>query len=271
MGPNASGTDPLDGSFYTIASNGSNSVTLDLNGDSISSVTPGSTVSIYPYWTLATVFPASESGTLFIASSSPLVRQTQILVPDYSGTGDNLGTGATYFFYNNQWCLVGDSVSNSHNDDILIPDGYITIRNPATASTTTLTTMGSVLTGNFMIPLATLTTGPQDNAVAICRPVDTTLNDLGLISSGAFTASTSALVRQDQIFLVSNTEAGLFKAATATYYYYAGTSGTGWRLVGDSISNDHGNDVIPAGTGFTIRKVATNNGATAFWQNPPSY
>jgi uncharacterized protein (TIGR02597 family) len=244
---------------------------VSLNGASLNNLTAGSTVSVIPYWTFGTVFPPSASGTAFIASTSPLVRQTQVFVPNYSGTGDYLGPAATYFFYSGHWCLVGDSVSNSHNNDILIPDGYVTVRNPASAGTTTLTTMGNVLTGNFTIPLATNTSGPQDNAVGICRPVDTSLNNLGLISSGAFTPSTSALVRQDQIFLVSNTEAGLYKGATATYFYYVGTSGTGWRLVGDSIINDHGNDVIPAGTGFTIRKVATGNGATAFWQNPPTY
>lgn len=269
LGPYTSGTDPKDGSYYTVVSNGTNTLTLSLNGDNLSTVPVGSQISVIPYWTFGTVFPPSASGTSFIASASPLVRQTQIFVPNYSGAGDFLAAASTYYFYNGAWRLVGDLASNSHNDDILIPDGYVTVRNPS--ASTVLTAMGNVLTGNFMIPLATETSGPQDNAVAICRPVDTTLNNLGLITSGAFTPSSSPLVRQDQIFVVSNTETALFKAATATYYYYAGTSGTGWRLVGDLLTTDHGNDVIPAGTGFTIRKVATNNGATAFWQNPPTY
>jgi uncharacterized protein (TIGR02597 family) len=269
MGPCSSGTNPKDGCYYTVVSNGANTLTLALNGDNISTVPVGSTISVIPYWTLGTVFPPSASGTAFIASTSPVVRQTQIFLPNYSAAGDYLSTSATYFYYNGAWRLVGDLVTNSHNDDVLIPDGYVTVRNPS--ATTTLTTMGNVQTGNFMIPLDTLTSGPQDNAVGICRPVDTSLNNLGLISSGAFTPSTSPVVRNDQIFLVSNTSAGLYKSATATYFYYMGTSGTGWRLVGDLITNDHGSDVIPAGTGFTIRKVATSGGATAFWQNPPTY
>jgi len=269
MGPYSSGSDPLDGSYFTIVANGTNTLTLALGGDNISTVPAGSTITVYPYWTLGTVFPPSTSGTAFIASTSPVVRQTQIFLPNYSAAGDYLSTAATYFFYNSAWRMVGDLVTNSHNNDILIPDGYITVRNPS--ATTTLTSMGNVQTGNFMIPLDTLTSGPQDNAVGICRPVDTSLNNLGLISSGAFTPSTSPVVRKDQIFLVSNTSVGLYKSANATYFYYMGTSGTGWRLVGDLITNDHGNDLIPAGTGFTIRKVASSNGASAFWQNPPTY
>ncbi|HEX4083803.1 MAG TPA: TIGR02597 family protein [Chthoniobacteraceae bacterium] len=269
MGPYSSGTDPMDGSYFTVVSNGTNTLTLSLNGGSLSAVPAGSTITIYPYWTLATVFPPNESGTDFIASTSPLSHQTQVLIPNYTGTGANLSPTETYFFYNSAWRLVGDSISNSHNDDVLIPDGYVIVRNPS--ATTTLTTMGNVLTGNLTIPLATEASIAQDNFVSICRPIDTTLNNLDLISAGAFTVSTSPLAHQDLLLLTSNTNVGFNKSPTSTYFYYVGTSGTGWRLVGDSISNDHGNDVVPAGTGCIIRKVATNNGNTVFWQNSPSY
>jgi uncharacterized protein (TIGR02597 family) len=269
MGAATSGTDPKDGSTYTVVANGTNTLTVSLNGDSLSTVPAGSTISVIPYWTLGTVFPPSASGTAFIASTSPLFPETEILVPNYSGTGTDLSASATYFFYNNIWCLVGDSVSNSHNDDPLMPDGYIMVRNPDT--TTTLTAMGNVLTGNFMIPLATSATQQQDNSVAICRPVNTSLNNLGLTSGSAFAVTTSPLFTQDQVLIFSGTEAALDKSATATYFYYMGTSGTGWRLVGDSITNDHGTDTIPAGSGFVIRKASTANGNTAFWQNPPTY
>jgi len=43
---------------------------LELNGDDISSVPAGCTLTVYPYWTLATVFPPAL-GTSFIASTSP--------------------------------------------------------------------------------------------------------------------------------------------------------------------------------------------------------
>jgi uncharacterized protein (TIGR02597 family) len=269
LGPATTGSNPQDGMFFTVTANGANTLTLNLNGASLSSVPATSSVSVIPYWTFGTVFPPSTSGTAFIASSSPLALQTQVLVPNYSGIGTNLSTAATYYFYNGAWRLFGDSVTNSHNDDVLIPDGYVTVRNASTA--TTVTTLGSVLTGNFIVPLATETSGQQDNAVSVCRPINTSLNNLGLITSGAFTPSSSPLALQDQLLLVSNSTVGINKSASATYFYYVGTSGTGWRLFGDALTTDHGNDVIPAGQGFTIRKVATNNGATVLWQNPTTY
>ncbi|MGA3172339.1 MAG: TIGR02597 family protein [Chthoniobacteraceae bacterium] len=271
MGPGSSGTDPLDGSFYTVASNGTNALTLDLNGDNISSVPAGSTITIYPYWTLGTVFPPSESGTYFVASQSPGNKGTEILIPAYSGTGINLAAPSTYYFYNNQWCLVGDLTTNSHNNDILIPDGYMVIRNPTSVAGTTLTAMGTVPMGNFMIPLATDTNTEQDNFVSICRPIGTTLNQLGLGGTPAFTSSPSPGQHQDELLVTSTGQTGVNIAPNMTYYYLASVSGTGWRLVGDLSTNDHGSDVVSPGSGFIVRKVSTNNGATAFWQNPASY
>jgi len=59
--------------------------------------------------------------------------------------------------------------------------------------------------------------------------------------------------------LISNTTAAINKSASATYFYYTGTSGTGWRLFGDSITNDHGGDLIQRHR-FVIRKAATAGG-----------
>ena len=142
------GTDPKDGSDYTVTANGTNSLTLNLNGDNIGSVPAGSTISVVPYWTLATVFPASTAGTAFISSTSPKLSKlaTQILIPNYSGTGVNLSAAATYYFYNGAWELYGDTNSPPHvaGDDILINNGYFIARNP-TATTATLTTMGNAV------------------------------------------------------------------------------------------------------------------------------
>ena len=46
-----------EGSYYPIVTNGTNSLTLSLDGDDLSSVTSGTRLSVIPYWTLATAFP----------------------------------------------------------------------------------------------------------------------------------------------------------------------------------------------------------------------
>ncbi len=41
-------------------------------------------------------------------------------------------------------------------------------------------------------------------------------------------------------------------------------------MSGASPTQDYGNVLLPAGTGWIIQK-ATGDGSTAFWQNAPSY
>ena len=85
-------------------------------------------------------------------------------------------------------------LTEDHGDDPFTNAGYFTLRNASTG--TTLTTLGSVLTKNTTIPLFTrvgATSVQQDNFVSVIRPIDVTLNDLGLITSGAFLSSPSAV------------------------------------------------------------------------------
>ena len=118
-------------------------------------------------------------------------------------------------------------------------------------------------------PLDTQTSTAQDNAVAVPRPVAITLNDLGLIISGAFTPSTGTALRsiKDSLLVYDNTVTGINKSSTAGYFYYNGA----WRLVGSDGTMDYGSTAIPYGVGFTIRKVQVSNGATSFWQNARTY
>jgi uncharacterized protein (TIGR02597 family) len=256
---------PKEGCLYTVTSNDLTSLTLDLNGDDLSSVQPDTEILIIPYWTLNSIFPASDANTSFVPSNSPLVRQTQVLVPNYSGLGINRAGATTYFFYNGAWRQFGRPITEDHGNDILLPDAYFIVRNPT--KTTTLSVAGDVLTKKLMTSLTTQATSPQDNLVSMIRPIGVTLNDMGLTEGGAFAPSSSAVIRLDQLFLYSNSQIGFNKGASATYFYY----NSGWRLFGKPISEDHGNDIIPVGSGFIIRKAATPNGVTQFWGNFPNY
>ena len=60
---------PKEGSYYTVTANGTNSLTVNLNGDSLSTVTAGTSVTLIPYWTLGTAFPASDAGTSYTTST----------------------------------------------------------------------------------------------------------------------------------------------------------------------------------------------------------
>ncbi|HUB66052.1 MAG TPA: TIGR02597 family protein [Candidatus Methylacidiphilales bacterium] len=270
------GTDPNQGCYYTVTANGSNTLTLSLGNDNIGSVPANTQITLIPYWTLGTLFPASNANVSFTPSTTTRSLKTQILIPDYTDAGINLGSTALYFYINSGsnvgWRLFGDSITTNHSDDILNPYGYIIVRNQNSAPTLPLVTNGYVSTGSQTVQLATLTSSQQDNAAAIIQPVGVTLDNSGLSpSNGSFTASTSTRSLQDQLLFYNNSSTGINQSASALYYYISNGSNVGWRLFGDSVTTDHGNDVIPAGSALTIRKAATNNGATVFWTSTPTY
>ncbi len=266
---------PKEGSHYTVTANDTGSVTVNLNGDSLSTVTAGTSVSVIPYWTLGTAFPSTDAGTSYIASTGTTnrTRGTTLMMPDLTSAGFNLGTSASYTYYNSAWRLVvstGLDTTDSYNDTILPPTTYFTVRNGSTA--TTFTPTGGVYMNRLTVPLDTQASTAQDNAVAVPRPTATTLNDLDLISSGAFTASTGTTnrTRGDTLITYDNTQAAFNKAASASYVYLTGA----WRLVtstGVDTSTDYGTTALSYGTGFTIRKIAVTGGVTSFWQNTRNY
>ena len=265
IGPHAS-TNPNEGRIYKITANSTNTLTVNLNGDSISGVQSSTQLLVVPYWTLGTLFPASDVNVSYISSPSVASRQTQILVPNYSGSGINLSTTATYFYFNDAWRKFGTDPTISRNDDTLEPTGYFILRNAGTG--TTLTALGSVLVKKESIFLRTNTSSKQDNFVSITRPVDVKLDDLGLISSGAFAASPSVASRTDELFVFNNAASGINKSASATYFYFNGA----WRKFGqDPTINVGQTATIPAGDGFMIRKAASGGGASVVWQNTPTY
>jgi uncharacterized protein (TIGR02597 family) len=255
---------PKEGHAYPIIGNGTNTLTVDLGPDTLAGIPAGAQVSVIPNWTLSTLFPASDQNVSFTPTTSTGQYKTQIRVPDVSAAGTNLPY-ITYFFSNNVdgtsnnvgWRRVGDNTTD-RGDDPLLPDSHFVVRNLNGAPTLPLVSRGAVLLKKFATPLVTSATTAQDNPAALLRPLDVALNATGLkTSDGSFRIG-------DQLLLFNNAQVGYDKSPSATYIQTAATIGP-WRLLGDNV-NDRGNDVIPAGAGFVIRKAA-GNGQPDFWTN----
>lgn len=265
IGSHAS-TNPKEGNFYQITGNTTNALTVNANGDDLSSIAANTQILVIPYHSLSSIFPAADAGVSFIVSPSQFNRQTEVLIPNYSGTGINLPPSITYYYLSGAgWRQFGRPTTEDHSDDAMVNGGYFILRNKATA--TTLTSLGSVLTKNLTLPLFTRTTTKQDNFVALVRPIDVKLTDLGLITSGAFVPSTSQFNRVDELFVFDNTQVAINKTPSATYYYL----NSAWRKFGQPATTDFGTDTIPAGAGFIIRKGVTADGAPSLWKNTPTY
>ena len=259
-----------EGSYYPIVANGAKSLTLSLGGDDISSVTNGTRLSVVPYWTPATAFPGGKG---VIPSPTIGTHSTEVLIPDFNGVGINLSAPTTYFFLTNAtfpggvWRRVGDGTT--HGDDVLLPDVYFIVRHKTNGFVpvpinTVFTAQGSVPMSKLMVPLATEPSTKQDNFVALTRPVTNTLNESGLVQSGAFLASPTLGTHTDEVLVFDNGQVAQNKAASATYFYYNST----WRRVG--LGGDWGNEpVFTPGTGVIIRKQT--NSVTSLWSNTPTY
>ena len=247
VGP-GSVTNPKEGHIYTITANTASTLTLDTTGDDLGGIPANAQVSVIPFWTPATIFPATDANVSFTPTASPPAYKTLLRVPNYSAAGTNLPYGAEYYFYNGAWQRV--SPAGVGNDDPLQPDGYFVVRNSNGAPTLPVTNLGAVLLKKTSTPVATAPSPGQDNPLGIIRPVDVSLNASGL---------GSVFGPGDQLLLFNNAVAAFDKAPSAIY-----THDTRWRLSGDSTSADHGGDLIPQGTGFIARRVA---GQSAFWTN----
>lgn len=284
----ATGGSGKEGHFYPITGNSANALTVDTSADDLNNVPANAQVLVIPYWTFATLFPTSDQNVSFTPSPSNKITQlkTQVLIPDYTTDGTNLAYTATYYFINNTvnnapnvgWRLFGDSAITDHGDDILLPDLYFVVRNPSGTPTLPLTNAGSVLTKKLASQLLTDATQQRDNPVAMVRPIGVTLNNTGLTpNDGSFVASPSNRLTQikDQLYVYDNSVASFNKSPVATYYYINNTvngqPNVGWRLFGDSATNDHGGDLVAAASAITIRKAPSGTGATAIWTNAPTY
>jgi len=211
-----------NGMYYTITANTAGQVTVDTAGDDLSGIAASDSFKILKYWTLGTLFPPASAGTpanplTASASTSPLARRTQILISDPNAVGINASAAASYYFTSSNWYVAG--TNQVSNDVILYPDNPFTIRQPSTVtSDVSWSSVGSVVLGSLSMPLLTQPAKSQDNAIALLRPVDMKLSELGLESAFTQSASTSPLARRDQLFVFDNSVAGINKSAAKVLF-----------------------------------------------------
>jgi len=268
IGP-ISGTGTKEGHTYLIIGNGTGTLTVDASNDdstNLSTIPANTQVQVIPYWTPATIFPASDATVSFTPTTSPPTYKTLLQVPDYSAPTYNSPYAAQYYFdgSSSSWHRINSRGGDGGvgDDDPLLPDGYFVVHNGNKAPTRLLTNLGAVLLRKMSTPLATATNRTQDNPIGMVRPVDVALNATGLgPANGSFVAG-------DQLLVFNNAQAA-FKKSPAAYFYDAsvGNSG-GWRLLGDTTATtDRGADIIPKGAGAVVRKAQTSDGHPAFWTN----
>ncbi len=217
-----------------IIANSSNTITLDSAASSFFGTPVG--VSIIPYWTPATLFPASNANVTFNPTTSLTDLKTQILIPNYNSGTTNSPDAAAYYFYNGAWRLVGASSTISHDNDPLVVDGYIRVRNPVGTPTLPFIVLGSVLSSTLSTPFETSQTLEIDNYASFVSPFTTTLDQLDLKLGNGFLDSPNYRAQGDRLMLFDNDTARTTKSPYATFYRFAGE----WKRFGEPPTGNFG-------------------------------
>ncbi|MDB6056881.1 MAG: Immunoglobulin I-set domain protein [Verrucomicrobiales bacterium] len=249
-----------EGRIYRITANSTNALTLNVGNGTLGDVQPGDAFSIEPQWTLNTAFP---NGAGILASPTPGNRFTEILLPA-TNTGVNLSASTICFFNAGIWKAVGQG-NTSENDLVLPLNSHFIVRHNV-ATNSTMICAGVVAGSKLVVQLQAANTSAQDNYVSLARPLPVTLNDSGLISSGAFATSPLPGNRTDELLYFDNTVGARNKSATAVYYYWSNA----WRQVGVGTSDVGSSPVFGAGSAAIVRK-ATNNVPSLLWTNAPNW
>lgn len=257
----------LAGTYFSVVSNTTSAITVSLDG--LTAVSADITnIEIRPCWSLNTLFPASDAGVSFTPSASQTAgtRRTTILFPDNTGSGVNRSASATYFFNDSvgvkDWVSTAATSVKAGNTPIF-PGSYVIHRNTGgTPTPLSLTHSGGVFARSLSLYLGTATNGANDTYVALPRPTDYTLSQLGL-STNAFTPSVSITAggRRDQLLVVSPSGTGINRSASATYFLV----GTNWYSTANTATPTN-NAVIPSGSALIIRKVLSD-GNDRVWAN----
>ncbi len=261
-------TGSLEGAFYKIIGHSTDTLVLETEGDDLTAhplgaIRYGDVVKIVPYWTIAGVFGETEADLLLEPRLSPLFPKDDVLLFDQATVGLNKAPSTTlYFTSGSGWTSVAEPAANKA--DTILPPGTVMIarrRNPADV---TLVNAGLFYKQRRVIyvPGGNGTKG-NDHYAALSFPEPVTLNESQLAGS-VVVASTSPVLRQDELLVWRNARSG-FNIPPNTLLYYR--QGLGWFQFGDNQPIGDTFTIEP-GEAVVVRKKAANAGAD-WLQQPP--
>lgn len=273
----------LKGLYYKIVDNTANTLTLDMEGDSLTlhplpgaptaTLAAGDSFKIRPYWRIKDVF--ENNGTPIIDSRPDFdTPRDDVLIPNYVTVGQNKGANVTYFHVNSVEDGVGwrtfTTGAADKGDDILRPNEAFVLRR-RNAQALSITNLGSVqmIRSIAFIPGGNGTSG-NDTYISINRPSAVSLNLSGLRTADQATSLIKDSVDGDNPgdrLLAFTPGTGFNRAPSRTYYFLAGVGG-GWRLFPNDVT-DVGNTTLEPGTAYIVRKTSQNAGRD--WINEPNY
>ena len=247
------------GRYYTVKSGEGDRLVLDWNGETPVAAA-GDEFNVIPYWTLATLLPASEAGRSFVVSPSAHEYGTLVYLRDANQPGL---VAAAYFFRAGAWRKFGDRTGADYGGTPVAPDAILTMRN-GEVGTVVLTTGGVNAVPATTVINAQGGSTRQDNELSLGVPASPTLAQSNLIGSGAFEPSASPDLRRDELRIY--TGGGNVSRLVATYYYHNGA----WRKVGAPVDENFAQTrIFTPGTRVVLNKAGTGGEPrSSYWTQP---
>jgi hypothetical protein len=230
-----------EGLTVGIASNATDSITLSEDVSSI--LTDGVTILVRKFSTLADVFGSDNS--LYSLGEAGNANDADVVYLE-----DNAGSIARYYYQaappfagGSGWRIAGDTGTDQSNVRINWNAILISRNGSATRPAISLVNSGTVQIGKAV---STINTGL--NIVGYQFPVNLTLNTLGFDTSDL--QSGSSANDSDVVYLLN--------AGALTRYYYQTAppfaGGTGWRIAGDTGTDQSGVTVAPDAAVLVLRR-----------------
>jgi len=280
----------LRGLYYKVTANGTNSLTLDTEGDSLLShafngsapvaLLAGDGVKIRPYFRIRDVFenPAA-SGTPILEGRPTALNNVgdEVKFTSYTGVGINKAATLTVYYITNTNTWSSNAAQSGQPttvaDWVLRPNEAFMIKN-RNAGSIELTNTGWVVMNKMIsfIPGGSAVSG-NDIYISINRPAPVKLNQSGLADQDPVKSflkhSTGTLSPQRQDELITWPAGTGFNRAATLSYVYVGAPTNGWRQVGSS-STTIGEDILlQPGQAYILRKKANSVGKD--WINDANY
>ena len=269
----------LRGLYYKVTANGTNSLTLDTEGDSLllhalpgnatAALLAGDGVKLRPYWRIKDVFEVAGAPVIEARPSPGLIPKDEILIPNYATVGTNKAPNTAIYYVTGQGWRASGQGATDLADYQLRPNESLIVRRRNVANLD-LTNTGWVLMnkGISFVAGGNGATG-NDTYISINRPAPVKLDDSGLRiadqAKSLLIDSVNTLARQDEL-LAFSAGTGYNRAPNLIYFYLAGQ---GWRQVGSGSTTIGQTVFLNPGQAYIIRKKAANSGRD--WVNDANY
>ena len=241
------------GNFFTVLSNTTNSLTVDPEGLTLASKDI-KTITLLPYWTLSTLFPAAQATTSFIPTTNASNVMTMIVISPPSAPGSVAPQTAGQAFYFNTGVTNWVSTTNPSvpaGDAIIAPGAYVYVQNNGSNNYPLhVFISGSVLTNQFNVSLVSSPSNSVISYFSLPRNSPYQLSAIGFNDANFTQSVTKSPLARNDLLILDNGHG----AIGATYYKY---KSQWYDASSDGLPT---NPIMPPGSVFGVVKPKNNKG-----------